>query len=194
MRIAIGSQVYTSDGVYAGRVDRVVIDPATGHPTDIVVFRDGGSLDHEVVAPLSSVKASQASRLTLTVTLLEADGFPDYVEADYVSPTSAWPLRSGFSHADVLFPVVRLLEPTNQGGIGVGMGVEATDGPVGVIEEVRLDPSNSSVSSFVFRGLHRLDERFIVPINWVFGIRGRWVMLDCNSSQIHELAESPRAA
>lgn len=195
LRVCVGARVFTRDGACAGYVDRLVADPANGTITDIVVFRDGGGLEHEIVAPISCVEASTPSEVVLTVTLLEADSFPDYVEGDYVSPTFTWPLGEGLVPANVLFPVQRLTQPaSSREGLAVGMGVEALDGPIGIVEEVRLDPSTSDPTSFVLRGLDNLSERFIVPVDWIQGIRGRWVVLDCNAAQVHELSEPAQAA
>ena len=192
-KLAVGAKVYTSDGQCAGYVDRIVADPVNGAPTDIVVFRNGGALDHEIVAPISALASVDRSRVTLRATLLQANSFPEYVEGDYTSPTAAWEAIGQLSQAQVLFPVTRLREAgTPSEMIAADMGVEAIDGPVGVIEEVRVDPLTSIPTSFVLRGLHNLSERFIVPIDWVCCVRGRWVIVDCNSAQIHELSETPR--
>lgn len=87
MDIQLGKPVLSCDGIYLGKVDRVVLEPATREVVEIIVHR--GFLfttDRLIELPLID-RIADDGIVYLTVTAMRASELPLFYEHEYVVPT-----------------------------------------------------------------------------------------------------------
>lgn len=97
MRFDLGATVRTKDGHDAGKVRRVIVDPATERITGFVVST-GGLLGREVIVGEDAFEAADAGGATVTLSLTkdELDTQPTFEESDYVVPQVGWTAPTGY--------------------------------------------------------------------------------------------------
>lgn len=103
MDIQLGKPVLSSDGTYLGKVDRIVLDPATRELVEIIVHK--GFLfttDRMIEMPFVD-RIDQEGVVHLNVTAARAGELPTFFEHEYVVPTigelheAPYPLSGGVS-------------------------------------------------------------------------------------------------
>jgi len=101
--IQLGKPVLSSDGTYLGKVDRLVLDPATREFIEIVVHRGFlFSTDRIIEQPFIN-RVDADGVVWLNVTALRAKSLPIFYEHEYVVPTpedasaAAFPVQLGVS-------------------------------------------------------------------------------------------------
>ena len=151
MRIELDAKVKTKDGHDAGRVRRVIIDPATERITGFVVGT-GGLLGREVIVGEDEFEKADASGevVTLSLTKEELKTQPTFEEGDYVPPEPGWAAPTGYEFPPnaYLWPIdePRSTEEPDRPVIKKGETVRDRDGDVvGVVEDIRFDEATGDV-------------------------------------------------
>ena len=83
MQFKDGAKVFTVEGNQVGRIDRVVLKPATMEITHVVV-RKGFLLPEDKVVPMSMIGTTTEDSVTLRSDADDLDSLPDYRETDYI--------------------------------------------------------------------------------------------------------------
>jgi sporulation protein YlmC with PRC-barrel domain len=83
MQFDLDASVKTASGEDAGRVDRVVIDPATGNVSHLVV-RKGLILTEDKVVPIDMVAEAHDGEVRLNAPAADLDELPLFEETHYV--------------------------------------------------------------------------------------------------------------
>src|SRR5437762_11305265 len=108
MRIDLGAKVITKDGHDAGKVRRVIIDPATERITGFVIST-GGLLGRDVIVAEDAFASADAEgrAVTLTMTKEELGAQPAFEESEYVPPEAGWtaPIGYEFPPSAYLWPI-----------------------------------------------------------------------------------------
>ena len=183
-KIRIGSPILCRDGRAAGEVDRVVVDPKTGEVSHLVA-RAKDLLNHDVVLPVSAMRGFDADAVTISLSALELERMPDYVEEEYVSPATEEALPGPYGHGEVLFRVAHVRQAPRD--LPLGKAVECRDGLCGTVDELLLDPITRQVLSFRLRRAGALSRDVVVPAEWVLDAGGERVRLDCSVRQLEDL-------
>ena len=200
----IGSEVMCSDGM-CGDLRRVVVDPVARAVTHLVVEprlrRGKGHL-----VPVASV-ASGGKEIRLTCTKAQFEEFEEAEETDFV-PAASGQLGYG-QDGTLLLPYYGL----RAGGLGMGMGlgragasvnthdhvplgevevrrgehVHCTDGAIGRVEGLVINPSDHHVTHFLLQEGHLWGEKTVaIPIGAVTraddGVR-----LDLTKDEVRDL-------
>lgn len=167
MRIDLNAKVRTKDGHDAGKIHRVLVDPATGRITGLVVST-GGLLGRDVIVSEETIAAAERDGDTIAVGLTkdELDSLPRFEETDYVPPPAGWTAQAvGYSVPPTayLWPATSADEAVQREprpALKKGDTVKDRDGDlVGAVEEIRIDERTGEVESFIVRagaGLERL--------------------------------------
>lgn len=184
-KIAIGSPIFAADGLRAGEVDRIILDPQTGQITGIVA-RAAHHLARDVVMPARIIQNWDREAVWLKLGVLELERLPDFAEADYVAPGANEMVTGNYRPSEVLLEVVRAAR-SPASGLAKGQDVICRDGRCGTVEEVRVDPVTRKVVSFRLKRAGALTRDVVVPVEWVLGARGRRIEIDCNVRQLEEL-------
>jgi sporulation protein YlmC with PRC-barrel domain len=183
----IGAEVSCADGV-CGKVVRVVVDPVARAVTRLVVEptrRPGlGRL-----VPLGLVDAATPQEIRLRCSRAEFNGLP-LAEDTYFAPRTALAQYSGYTAEQLLVmpyytrvgadtPHTREAEPAGTYGslppdeveVHRGKRVYATDGEIGRVEGLVIDPGNHHVSHVLLQEGHLFGRRdVVIPIGAVTGV------------------------
>ncbi len=166
MRIDLRARVRTKDGHDAGKVRRVIVDPATERITGLVVST-GGLLGREVIVGEDAFEAADAKgeKVTLGLTKEEFKTQPTFEEGDYVAPEPGWTAPTGYEFPPnaYLWPINEpsAMEERDRPAIQKGDTVKDRDGDVvGAVEEVRFDPATGALLGFTVKAGASLERLF----------------------------------
>jgi sporulation protein YlmC with PRC-barrel domain len=199
----IGADARCADGV-CGKVIRVVVDPVARVVTHLVVepkHRPGlGRL-----VPLDLVDAATPQEVRLRCTRTEFNGLRLMEDAHFV-PGTRLDQYLGYSAEQLLLmpyytrvgadiPQIREGEPAGTGGslppgqvdVRRGKRVYATDGEIGRVEGLVIDPGNHHVSHVLLQEGHALGRKeVVIPIGAVTGVVDV-VQLNITKQQVEDL-------
>jgi sporulation protein YlmC with PRC-barrel domain len=202
----IGSEVTCTDGA-CGVLGRVVLDPIAKAITHLVVGPKHGHAASRLV-PIGSV-TSAGTPIQLNCTKAQFDGLDEADESEYLpvgpvmgyergdvfmlpfyglhlggeGPTSM-PLISGTTHSEFQTEV---RVPTGDVELRRGDPVHATDGDIGHIEGLVVDPSDHHVTHFLLREGHRWGQKHVaIPIGAVAHV-GDVIRLSLTMDQVRDL-------
>jgi hypothetical protein len=199
----IGSEVECSDGA-GGHLRRVVVDPVARWITHIVVEpRSRRGVGHLV--PIRHV-ASAGETVKLTCTKAQLEHLEPADESDFVRLPSDW---SGYGPEQVLsFPYYGLAEhgvaasgtgfetelirhdyvPLGEVEVGRGDQVHATDGPIGRVHGLVIDPGNRHVTHVLLEEGHIWGHKTLcIPIGAVDRVDDGDVRVNLTKDQIRDL-------
>jgi sporulation protein YlmC with PRC-barrel domain len=195
----IGSEVVCSDGV-CGDLTRVVIDPVARAITHLVVEpRSRRGVGHLV--PVDRV-ASTGTEIRLTCTKAEVQGFDEADEIEFL-PAEGEPL--GYEPGSFFtWPYFGVRWDLTPGGVGrhevtydhVPLGevevrrgddVHATDGAIGRVHGLVIDPNDHRVTHFLLQEGHLWGQkRVAIPISAVTRV-GDGVRLNLTRDEVRDL-------
>jgi len=167
MRIDLNARIRTSDGHEAGKVHRVLIDPATERITGFVVST-GRLLGRDVIVgeDMFADASADGETITLNLTKKDLDTQPSFEEDDFVIPPAAWSapnLGYAIPPESFLWPADSALADIGERSrpsIKKGDTVKDRDGDVvGTVEDIRFDEATGNVLSVTVKagaGLERL--------------------------------------
>jgi len=168
MEISLNAQVNCNDGPI-GKSVRAVLNPVTETITHVTVRPDGmGESEH--VVPIETISATSAGSMDLAVSknqfylypVFEEHRFLDMEEAG-LSPEDLealpeahramdhvfWPFVTAEGHLGTYEDVQQI--PAGELAIHRGAGVEASNGRVGQVSELVVNPENNHVTHLVLR-------------------------------------------
>ncbi len=165
MRMSVGAPVDGRDG-HLGTFQRAVMEPETRQITHLVV-RTGLFVRRNVVVPIDRLVAfhQDSDEIELDLTKDQIERMPDYIRAGDPDEPILRPAD------DTLLDVPATSEPELVAAlrnvrdslvdIHGGMPVECTDGTLGLVDEVWIDPDTCQVTGVQVRGgllaLNRID-------------------------------------
>jgi sporulation protein YlmC with PRC-barrel domain len=200
----IGADARCSDGV-CGKVIRVVVDPVARAVTHLVVEpRDWPGLGRLV--PVDLVDAATPKEIRLRCTRAEFDEL-GFAEDSHFAPETSQDQYEGYSADQILMlPYYRGIEgedlsPTGDqqptglyGSVPAGEldirrdeRVYATDGEIGRVEGLVIDPGSHHVSHVLLQAGHLFDRKGVaIPIGAVTGVVDG-VQLNITKQQVENL-------
>ncbi len=176
MQVDIQAPVYCADGTHVGKVDRVVIDPDAKRVTHVVIHK-GTWLSRDIVVPLDAIERTDRHGVYLRLAPDQVNALPDFVEVEWAQPREGWVPPPGYFESVVLWPpyygqpaaptTERLRLGEHEVAITEGTDVECTDGKIGVVDRVLLDPETRRLEGLVVREGVILTHAVVVPARWV---------------------------
>lgn len=194
-QFTIGAKVDCRDGE-CGKVIRLVVNPVLREVTHIVVepkHREGiGRL-----VPLTLV-ASSADTVALSCTLAEFEAL-DYAEETHLLPGTG--LEPGFTSSEVLVlpyyglgpgnvipPVTRDTLPLGEVGIRGDEIVHATDGEIGRVQGLVIEPVDHHVTHVLLQEGHLWGRKEVaIPIGSVIAIEKGSLRLGLTKQEVEDL-------
>ena len=154
--LSLDAKVICQDGS-AGKSTHLVVNPATGQITYVVVQSEDG---REHVVPVDKVVDTGVKRIVLDCSIEELWQLPPFEEVHYVRNDT-----KTYENADLVLPysvpmVTDFIEldesniPGDQLTINRGTGVEAADGWVGKVDEFIVSPQTGTITHLVLRKGH----------------------------------------
>jgi sporulation protein YlmC with PRC-barrel domain len=194
MEFTIGAEARCRDGV-AGKVIRVVVDPIARSVTHIVVeppHREGlGRL-----VPLGLVDGT-SGEVTLGCTLAELDALPSAEETHFLPGGGIFPGYApgavlalpyyGLGVGNVSPPVTVDTLPLGEVAVRRGDFVHATDGEIGSVQGLVIDPASRHVTHVLLQEGHLWGRKEVaIPIGAVTDITDG-IRLNLTKHEIQEL-------
>ena len=204
-QFTIGTEVSCSDGI-CGEVSRVVVDPVANAITHLVVEPKHGQEPSRLV-PLDLVDATDGE-IRLRCTTAEFGKLDPAEETEFLPGTDAY---AGYGAGQVLaFPYYGLGFGVGSGGVGLGgdsiaqpvtydkvplgeievrrgQHVHATDGAIGRVQGLVMDPSDHHVTHVLLQEGHLWGRREVaIPISAVAGVDDG-IQLSIAKQQVQDL-------
>jgi uncharacterized protein YrrD len=160
MNIRIGARVEASDG-HVGDVSRIVVEARQRRLTQIVV-RDGRVFGTERLVPMEDVTAATSEKVLLGLTHAQFNLLAPFSHTvQYTPQTPDGTFLGKMAKQDYALDQSDVSE--DEAAFRGGERVEATDGTVGKVDEVIVDPATTAITHIVLREGH-LWQRHLVPI------------------------------
>jgi sporulation protein YlmC with PRC-barrel domain len=167
MKLNIGARVRTRDGRDVGEVHRVLVDLDDNAATGVVVLK-GGLLSRDILVPLDFIDRADASEVILTLNADELDQLPDFAFNEILAPPPAWTSAGPYPDGSVYVPILqRKRVGQHQFDIAPGTRVFATDGSIGKVEEIELDPVTGELQAFWVRTDGFFSHPMRIPSEWI---------------------------
>jgi uncharacterized membrane protein/sporulation protein YlmC with PRC-barrel domain len=141
-----------------GQSTTIIVDPATEKITHIAV-RDPERAHTQYLVPLEAVDSTTADSIQLNCTRDELAQMEPFVHTEYVEawmPNYADDLGvgSGYTGGPEMVAVEHEHIPSGTLAVRPGMSVEATDGYVGTVDELVVEPEGGQITHMVLRKGH----------------------------------------
>jgi uncharacterized protein YrrD len=212
MELKEGTSVFTASGEEVGKINRVVLNPATNEVTHIVVQK-GWLLPEDKVVPLRMVSSATEDRVVLNEDTGDFEQLPPFEETHYVElseddinpaerPTHRYaPAYYLYPPAGYIgyptyglgyygWPPVETIQniPGNTIPLKEGSNVISSDDKhVGDVERLLVDPDSNRATHFlVSQGLLFKDQK-LVPADWVRSVEEDKVRLTVPSRVLERL-------
>ncbi len=218
MEIRLGARVLLDDGTVAGRVSKVVLEPAKGTVSHLVV-RDGAQLRPGRLVPVERVISGSEEEVRLAIGRGELEQAPEFDEDDFVpleygdwpgpypvgaQPIVAWgrpypveglPLPPPEPVAELRYTAASTrLQQEGAAVLAPGMRVLAFEGQkIGRVEEVLADARTGKATYLVVAGDWPGGGNRLVPASWVREVRDREITLVVGARVVGELAPYPES-
>jgi len=193
----IGADVSCTDGV-CGEVSRVVVDPVARTVTHLVVEPKGRQGLGRLV-PLDLVDATEGE-IRLRCTLAEFGKLDPAEETQFLPGTPEYP---GYDPGQMLFmpyygrgmdgasvPVAVTIDavPLNEVEVRRGEHVHATDGPIGRVQGLVIDPDSHHVTHVLLQEGHVWGRKEVtIPIGAVTEVNDDGIRLNITKQQVQDL-------
>ena len=186
MDFPINVDVICSDGQY-GKTTAVIVDPVT-EKVSFVAVSDPDRLYTEYLVPVSEIASAEASKIELKCSITDVQKMDKFAEAEFLDvPYYGYDSLDGM--ADPIANVYRK-ENLPEGTVVVerGLSVEATDGFVGTVDELIIDPQTGQVTHLVLRTGHIWGSAQVsIPVSQIKSVDSLAVHLDCDKDSIETL-------
>jgi uncharacterized protein YrrD len=167
MNIEIGARVRTRDDADVGEVHRVVVDLERQEVASIVVLK-GRLLSRDILVPLEHVERADEDGVSLKITTDELEQLPDFSYNEILTPPPTWAFPLPYPGGAVYIPVSqRERLGRSQEDIKPGTKVWATDGALGEVDQIELDPQAGHLDAFWVSSGGMLPHDLRVPAEWV---------------------------
>ena len=186
MGFPINVKVYCSDGQY-GKSTAVVVDPDT-EKVLFVSVSDPERMYTEYLVPVSEIARADATKIELNCTKADVEKMKKFAEAEFLDvPYYGYDSLDGMT--DPMANVYRK-EIVPEGGVALskGMSVEATDGFVGNIDELVIEPETGAVTHLIMRTGHIWGSAELsIPVTQIKAVDLLAVYLDRDKDSIETL-------
>jgi len=202
MDIPLHAQVVCTDGP-GGKTSAVVLKPASEEVTHVVI-RETRLLAESVIVPIDYISESTPEQVHLRLARNELAAMPPFAETDLITPPPGYSFATaelGYPMGGALWPASLAIDdlpilprtlPKGEVTLHQGDGVEATDGHVGRVDELLIDPQTNDITHLVMREGHLWDTREVtISVTDIDRIEDRIVYLRLTKQQIEALPERP---
>jgi uncharacterized protein YrrD len=220
MQFRENADVKTSGGEKIGRIDRVVVDPATGEITHLVV-KKGLLFTQDKVVPVDLIESTTEKQVVLKQREADPDAFPDFEETQHI-PAGGYEdfkrreveqaRRVIWYHTQINSPwwtggpapaapkplfIKKTQRNIPEGAIPLEEGAKVVDAEgdsVGEIEEVYAEAEEHRVTHILISSGTFSKEKKLIPSAWLTDILEDSVRLSVKKKVIENLPASQSVA
>jgi len=195
VNIPINAKVVCTDGA-CGKSTNVVVNPVNRTVTHVAIEDKSLPDTPTRLVPVADVAEVADDRITLSCTRADVAKLGPFVVYDFIqqsAPGRAYSSGEAYSAQYVVDDtaydeVEEEAIPEGELGLYGGMHVEASDGRVGRLDELVLDPKSGVITGFVMRKGHLWGSRDVtVPVDQVESAGGDTVYLKLDKSAVGAL-------
>lgn len=203
MFLKVGADVHFQDGK-GGTLHKIVVDPQTGHVTDLVVLR-GFLQRHDYVIPVSAVQSVTPNDIHMAPRIEELTGFPEYREVEFDEWVDDWDSELAYprEHVVVWYPQAGVYErgkkvipairrrhyfgiPTGEVVIDRASTIRTIYEEIGKVDHLWLDRNTWGITHLVVRrGI--VPHYVIIPFSLVNSISSDEIYVRNNGTQFKEI-------
>jgi sporulation protein YlmC with PRC-barrel domain len=211
MDINLGCNVHCIDGP-CGKITNVVVNPVTKKVSHIVVEDRKFPENSTRLVPISKIADANQKQISLCVTKNDVADMPPFIVTRYIQETA--PGRVGQSISSYYFAYglgpstldeYSLIVndtgydaydaaniPANELALASGMDIEATDGKIGILDELVLDSKTGEVTHILMREGHLWGKKEVsIPVSAASSAKGGVIRLKLNKKQVENLPTIP---
>jgi sporulation protein YlmC with PRC-barrel domain len=204
MDIPLDVEVSCSDG-RNGRSTAIIVDPKSDQVTHFVVEAE----TREYLVPINAIAESAANRIRLHwswTELIAAEPFVKQVPADeahmeiLAAEMAGSSVLGPYTSPDAVYMAETLAAatmgeeqvPENELAIHWGARVEATDGDIGRVDELLIDPQTNRISHLVLRKGHFWGKRDVtIPVEQIDRVEADVLFLRLDKAAVGQLPSVP---
>jgi uncharacterized membrane protein/sporulation protein YlmC with PRC-barrel domain len=186
MDFPINVDVYCTDGKF-GKTTALIVDPTT-EKVSFIAVSDPERIYTEYLVPISGIANVDESKIELSYSKAEVEKLEKFSEADFLDiPYYGYGSLDGMS--DMAANIYRKEnDPKGFVAVSKGMAVEATDGFVGNVDELVIDPKTGVVTHLVMHTGHIWGSAEVsIPVYQIKEIDSLTVYLDRDKASIETL-------
>jgi len=205
--IPVKAEIECSDGL-SGRCTCVIVNPVTKLVTHLVVKSFLPPMN-ETMVPVEQVEKTDPHRITLKCSRDELKKMEPFLSEEYIQTKVPeyekiwedgylfWPyilpeVGDGLDEVDTYVAIEHENTPLGELGIHRGAKVEATDGPLGQIDELLINSTNMQVTHLIMRERHILKNREVaIPVSQIDHVNEDVVYLKIDKKSVEELPTVP---
>ena len=196
MNISLNAGIVCTDKP-CGKLNHIILRSTNDEITHLVVRTDNSDTDQYLV-PLSMIVKADRDQVWLNCTSGELQSLPRFEREVYL-PRSVFEYQLKpylvTTHAvlpGAYIPIEVEKIPIGELAIKKGASVEATDGQIGFIDEILLDPEDHCISHLVLRKGHLWDQEDVtIPIDFIDRIEEDVVHLNIRKKEVEDLPAAP---
>jgi sporulation protein YlmC with PRC-barrel domain len=186
-------------GEECGKVTHIVLNPTTGKFTDVVVKEDSAPHKERLV-PRRHISESNSGAVKLDCSVEQLRAFSEFEKAEFIEAKLPRMLLGGpypmvwpyVVPEKQLITVEREMIPVDEMAVRRNTVVEATDGPIGKVDELMVDEHTGRVTHLVMREGHLWGRRDVaIPIAAIERMEEERVKLRLDKRQVEELPAIP---
>jgi sporulation protein YlmC with PRC-barrel domain len=202
MDIPLNAKVRCVEGD-CGRSTYVIVNPVSRQVTHLVV-KESEAPHTERVVPVDWVTDATHDVIHLRCDKARFAGFTPFIETDYLRESLPdfehlpggyggyllWPIR--VPETEKIVQVKHRSIPLGELAIHRGARVEATDGPVGKVDEFLVDPKDGHITHLILREGHLWGQRDVtIPVSEIDRVEEDGVYLTLEKHSIENLPSIP---
>jgi uncharacterized protein YrrD len=215
MQFKKNCDVVTHDKNIVGRIDRVVLDPATDEVSHLVV-KKGVLFTEDKVVPITDIETT-GEKTTILKKTAEPDDYPEFDETHYIpnagvedfdrrqtdearqllwyhAAVKAPHLKSSpypSDHKPLYYKKTQRNIPEDAVALEEGADVRDSDGKhLGTIEDIYAEPETFTITHLLVSTGMIKKNRKLVPVNWIKGIVEDAVQLHINRRVFESLPDA----
>ncbi len=198
MKIEIRKGVFCTDGI-AGFCTQVIVNPTTLQMTHLVV-QEGEPPHAERLVPLSCITSTDDHGVNLDCTRRELGLMDPLVEQthiqvevpDYRGSAEAFLVGNQIFHETTTMVMAEENIPPDEITVDSYTWVEATDGQVGYVDQLEVEPESGHITALVMRaGPPWEEKRLVIPAAQIDHLETEAVFLKLDKHDVETLPVVP---
>jgi len=187
MDIHLHAQVAATDG-RVGELTRVVVDSRNQILTHLVV-RGQGVLGVERLVPIDEVVDATAESVALRASRADFESMPSFDRTVEYTPPGIGDTYVDQTGSDHAIEVDQELIPEDELALRGGERVEATDGCIGHVDGVIVDPTSCAITHILLRERDLWHTRTVsIPLDYIDRVEHNVIRLGFSKQQIEPMA------
>lgn len=193
--IPINAQVECTDGP-CGKSTQVIVNPVNRKVTHVVVHDKGFPNNPTRLVPTENVAGTTQQQIKLNCAKADVAGMPPFVVSNFVQesgPGMAYSSGEAYTSQYVLddtaYDAIQEQNiPEGELALTSGMHIEASDGKLGKLDELVLDPKSGQITNLLMREGHLWGKKDVaIPVSAVDFTDGETIYLKLNKEAVKAL-------